>query len=86
MENLSESTKGNNANTLLCADWRSLKDSKTPMTPTQWSKDVLLVNAEGKQWVDTLFYSTGEPIPLFWLSRRTDATHWLPLPVPPICT
>ena len=76
--------ESNNANTLLCADWRNIKDVP-PMTPTQWSEDVLLVDTKGKQWVDTLFYDRNNK-PLFWLSRRTDATHWLPLPVPPICT
>jgi hypothetical protein len=66
-------------------NWRKLKDSVPIMTPTQWSEDVLLVDEEGKQWIDTLFYDTGGK-PLFWLSRRTDATHWMPLPFSPVCT
>jgi len=71
-------------NPLLSADWRNLKSDVPLMTPTQWSKDVLLINKEGKQWVDSLFYDEDGKV-RFWLSRRTDATHWMPLPVPPIC-
>ena len=67
---------------MLPADWRNIVEPP-PVTASQWSDKVLLVDPEGKQWVDCLFYD-GAGKPLLWLSRRQDATHWLPLPVPPI--
>jgi hypothetical protein len=56
--------------------WVSVKD-KLPQGE-YWSGDVLVTNGNSR-WVDCV-YNTKNKGDEFWVTRRTDMTHWMPLP------
>lgn len=76
--------ESNNANTVLCADWRKVEDSMpedvTAVLVYGWCCDVCwhikIAEIEKGEWWES---GTGEDLVF-------KPTHWMPLPLPPICT
>jgi hypothetical protein len=97
MENLDLKNESNNANTLLYADWRSVKDEMPIIIPNSnggCSEEVLVwINSknriEHKEQRQIAYYTNdgwcyqyGE---LMHDDDMKGVTHWTPLPPSPIC-